>query len=429
MDSGARGKRCSPLAHRRETFARALRRPPRAGVPVLVAASFPPGVPPPDTAASRPPRSRRGNPCRRRGRLCRLRRRQRRGAWTRVAPLPGPWRRTAAGAQIGDGVLRGRRGRRLGSRQSIPLVGGGEGGQVAGGSNFLPCSPAPDRTGFSAGVSIIEDDPREPEDTFSRRLQRAEGVDLVDEEATGTILSDDAELPAIAVADASRLDGTTAGFAVTVSGTLAEPATVEHATRTAVALSGEDYGLVFRHADVARRSRYTTWIRSAPPPRAPARRCARTGCWMAAILFASSGGGGGCTASHTPLASRPPPIHPARRLEADSRGHARAALAIQPARGPTEGTDFASRMADKAEELDATLDAWNAEQAAPLWPSVVEPRRSSTRPATWSMCRGTTASIGPTEVVGRSDPRVRGKLSTVWLTMLRIRGSDGYASS
>ena len=39
---------------------------------------------------------------------------------------------------------------------------------------------------------------------------------------------------------------------------------------------------------------------------------------------------------------------------------------------PTERTDLAAPMSDKANELETLLDAWHAEQAEPLWPSVAE---------------------------------------------------------
>ena len=99
-------------------------------------------------------------------------------------------------------------------------------------------------TGFSvSGVSIIDDDIPEPDETFTIRLWGAEGVKLVDAEATGTILNDDEEQPpTISVADARGAEGSSAGFTVSVTGTLAESATVDYATSDGSALAGEDYG-------------------------------------------------------------------------------------------------------------------------------------------------------------------------------------------
>ncbi len=93
-------------------------------------------------------------------------------------------------------------------------------------------------------VDVTGDTDDEPDETFSVRLSSADAVDLLDAEATGTIVDNDG-LPALSIGDQSILEGSAGSsamqFLVTLSPSAASTVTVDYATADGSARAGNDY--------------------------------------------------------------------------------------------------------------------------------------------------------------------------------------------
>ena len=103
---------------------------------------------------------------------------------------------------------------------------------------------APGETSKSFVVPVIGDVVAEPDDTFVVRLTSpSAGLDILDNEATGTILNDD--LVTVSIADSSVAEGnagtTPATFQLTLSAPAATTLTVNYATADSSATVGWDY--------------------------------------------------------------------------------------------------------------------------------------------------------------------------------------------
>lgn len=93
-------------------------------------------------------------------------------------------------------------------------------------------------------VPVVGDTGDEPDETFVVNLTTAASVDLLDAQATGTIMDDDG-LPTLAIADAAVVGGnsgtTTLQFPVALSPASAETVTVQYTTQDDTAAAGSDY--------------------------------------------------------------------------------------------------------------------------------------------------------------------------------------------
>jgi len=93
-------------------------------------------------------------------------------------------------------------------------------------------------------VTINGDTTDEPDETFTVNLSNAQVADMVDGQATGTIVDDDG-LPSLVITDQEVDEGDNgsvdAVFEVTLSPASALPVTVDYTTTDGTAVSGDDY--------------------------------------------------------------------------------------------------------------------------------------------------------------------------------------------
>ena len=103
---------------------------------------------------------------------------------------------------------------------------------------------APGETGKAVGVSTVQDDLEEPDETFTVTLTGPDlpaGVTLGTDRATGTITDDDSLLVTVTAGSATVAEGNSAVFAVTLSGgTSAARVVVKYAVG-GTATAGDDY--------------------------------------------------------------------------------------------------------------------------------------------------------------------------------------------
>ena len=94
-------------------------------------------------------------------------------------------------------------------------------------------------------VAVNGDTDDEPDETFTISLSNASNADIIDGEATGTIVDDDG-LGSLTIAEQTVTEGdsgsTIANFTVTLSPASASVVTVEYATANGSASAGSDYG-------------------------------------------------------------------------------------------------------------------------------------------------------------------------------------------
>ncbi len=93
-------------------------------------------------------------------------------------------------------------------------------------------------------VQTIEDSDDEPNEAFTVRLTNPNGATLADDSGSGTIEDDDdsvSTLPTLSIDDASVVEGGTARFEVTLTGTSTQTVTVDYRTVGGTAVEGTDY--------------------------------------------------------------------------------------------------------------------------------------------------------------------------------------------
>ena len=122
---------------------------------------------------------------------------------------------------------------------------------ATGGVDYTPVSGTlvfnPGETEKQIPVPVIGDLDDESDETFGVQLSAPVNADLLDAEATGTIIDDDG-LSTISIADQTALEGDTGTtemqFEVTLSPVSASVVTVDYATANGSALAGSDYTAV-----------------------------------------------------------------------------------------------------------------------------------------------------------------------------------------
>lgn len=101
------------------------------------------------------------------------------------------------------------------------------------------------QTSKTVNVTVNGDTTAESDETLTMTLFGASGATIANAVATGTIRNDDAALPTIAIADASRSEGAAGtsnlGFTVTLSKASSTSVTVNYATSNGTATAGTDY--------------------------------------------------------------------------------------------------------------------------------------------------------------------------------------------
>ena len=93
-------------------------------------------------------------------------------------------------------------------------------------------------------VQTREDATDEPNETFTVTLSDPNGAMLVDADAVGTIIDDDAPAPpplVLSISDASAVEGEVLSFGVTLSRPSGTPVTVRYETADGTAIDGTDY--------------------------------------------------------------------------------------------------------------------------------------------------------------------------------------------
>lgn len=101
------------------------------------------------------------------------------------------------------------------------------------------------QTSKTVNVAVIGDTAVESDETFTVTLSGASGAAISSATATGTIRNDDAGLPTVSIADASKSEGSSGtsnlGFTVTLSKSSTTPVTISYATANGSATAGADY--------------------------------------------------------------------------------------------------------------------------------------------------------------------------------------------
>jgi hypothetical protein len=135
------------------------------------------------------------------------------------------------------------------SSQPIPINFATANGSATAGSDYTAAASSitfsPGTTNQTITVKILGDTVQEPTEFFVLNLTGVEGATLARDQATATILDNDAAIPSISVLDASIIEGNSGSvdlvFAVVLSSSSPQPVTVAYATLNNTAIAGIDY--------------------------------------------------------------------------------------------------------------------------------------------------------------------------------------------